>query len=56
MRRRAPINEQVNVPALVRVALSLLVSENKGAGKVSGADSEERTNPRWTFGSLSGSS
>ena len=45
MRRRAPTDEQVNAPALERVALSLPVSENKGAGKVSGADSDERTNP-----------
>jgi len=55
MRRRAPTNEQVNAPALERVALSLPVSENKGADEVSGADSEKRTSPRWTFGSLSGS-
>ncbi len=55
MRRRAPTNEQVNAPALERVALSLPVSENKGADEVSGEDSEERTSPRWTFGSLSGS-
>ncbi|MFH1935532.1 MAG: hypothetical protein ABIN18_28660 [Pseudomonadota bacterium] len=54
-RYRAPTNEQVNVPALERVALSLPVSENKGADEVSGADSEERTSPRWAFGSLSGS-
>jgi hypothetical protein len=44
-----------NAQALERGALSLPVSENKGVGKVSGADSEERTNPRRTFGSLSGS-
>jgi len=55
MRRRAPTDEQVNAPALERVALSLPVSENKGADEVSGADSEKRTSPRWTFGSLSGS-
>ena len=55
MRRRAPTDEQVKAPALERVALSLLVSENKGADEVSGEDSEERTSPRWTFGSLSGS-
>lgn len=55
MRRRAPTDKQVNAPALVKGALFLPVSENKGAGKVSGADSEERTSPRWTFGSLSGS-
>ena len=41
MRRRAPTDEQVNAPALERVALSLPVNENKGVGKVSGADSEE---------------
>ena len=40
-RRRAPTNEQVNAPALERVVLSLLVSENKGADEVSGEDSEE---------------
>jgi hypothetical protein len=38
-----------------RAALTSPVSESKGANKVSGEDSEERTNLRRAFGSLSGS-
>jgi len=46
---------EANALASVKVAPSLLMNEIKGADKVSGADSEQRTNLRWTFGSLSGS-
>ena len=45
MWRVLPINES---------AISGDTNDKDGRYKVSGADSEERTNPRWAFGSLSG--
>ena len=44
IRRRAPTNEQVNALALERVALFLLVSENKGADEVTWGSVQRRAN------------